>query len=94
MTTRPNLTALPHLTNPTPGETLVIVQDSAVNQYITVAQARDLLSSGPSGPVGPLGIQGAQGVQGVQGVQGRQGVQGDLGFQGVQGHQGLQGLQG
>jgi len=52
MTIRPNITSLPQLTNPTEGETLFVVQDSTVNQYITVPQARSLLNTvGPTGPI-------------------------------------------
>jgi hypothetical protein len=50
MPQRPNLTALPHLFNPTTGTTLFIVQDLAVNQYITVPQVQQLLLSDISIP--------------------------------------------
>jgi collagen type VII alpha len=101
---RPNLVLLPVLENPTEGETLFIVQDSSVNQTLTVSKVRNLLGivgdagpqgpQGVQGPVGPQGVQGPQGPQGVQGVQGPQGVQGVQGPQGVQGVQGPQGITG
>ena len=44
-TARPNLTDLPTLENPTVEETLILVQDSSVNQTLTVTKARELLSA-------------------------------------------------
>ena len=96
-TARLDLTQLPHLTNPTESETLIVVQDSTVAQYITVDEARALIGVGPQGHQGPVGLDGPQGVQGTQGFQGNQGsqgIQGDQGFQGDQGVQGIQGAQG
>ena len=101
MTTRPSLTALPQLTNPTAGTTEFIVQDSGVDQYITTPQAIELLAgavpAGPQGPPGTQGLTGNLGTQGTQGLLGPQGIQGPpgpQGFQGVQGPQGPQGIQG
>ena len=39
---RQDLPELPILTNPTEGETLFIVEDSSVEQTLTVARARSL----------------------------------------------------
>ena len=105
-TARPNLVTLPVLANPT-DETLFIVQDSAVNQTLTVALARDLIGNigatgpqgpqgvtGPSGPQGPQGVTGPTGPTGPQGPQGPQGVTGPTGPTGPQGPQGVTGPQG
>ena len=43
-TPRPDLVNLPQLTTPSEANTLIVVQDSAVAQYLTVPQARALLS--------------------------------------------------
>ena len=95
-TPRPDLVNLPHLTTPSEANTTIVVQDSAVAQYITVPEARALLNleSGPTGPTGPVGPTGPQGVTGPQGPQGPQGVTGPQGPQGVTGPQGPQGVTG
>ena len=60
MQTRPNITTLPELLNPTEGETLIIVQDSTVVQTITVPQARTLLGTqGYNGSQGRFGYTGS-----------------------------------
>ena len=92
-------TNLPQLTNPTLTETLVLVQDSAVNQYLTVDQLSELLKltgigTGPTGPTGPQGATGPQGPQGATGPQGPQGPQGATGATGATGPEGPQGPQG
>ena len=89
-------TNLPQLTNPTPTETLILVQDSAVNQYITVDQLTDLLTLGglPSGPTGPSGPQGASGFAGATGLTGPQGPQGPQGATGATGATGPDGATG
>lgn len=92
-------TNLPRLTNPTPAETLILVQDSAVNQYITVDQFTELLSlagypEGATGPQGPQGPEGPQGPQGPQGATGATGPQGPTGATGATGPQGPQGATG
>ena len=43
-TPRPDLVNLPQLTTPSEANTLIVVQDSAINQYLTVPQARALLN--------------------------------------------------
>ena len=61
-TPRPNLVFLPPLEEPDENTTLFLVQDSAVNQTLTVQKARDLLDvRGPTGVTGPRGPQGPQG---------------------------------
>ena len=91
-TARPNLVDLPALANPTESETLFIVQDSSVNQTLTVSLARDLLGyAGATGPTGPQGVTGPTGPQGVTGPQGPQGVTGPTGPSGPTGPQGVTG---
>ena len=77
-TTRPDLVNLPVLTNPTDAQTLFVVQDSAVDQTLTVARVRVLLGNqiGPTGPQGPTGLTGPQGPQGVTGLTGPTGPTG------------------
>ena len=95
---RPNLVDLPVLTDPDPATTLFIVQDSAVNQTLSVTLAQTLLAQkGPTGPQGPQGITGPTGPSGPQGITGPQGpigITGPQGPQGVTGPQGPQGPQG
>ena len=94
-TARPNLVTLPVLGNPTEAETLFIVQDSAVNQTLTVALARDLLGTqGDAGPQGPQGVTGPIGPQGPQGVTGPTGPTGPMGPTGPVGPTGPQGVTG
>ena len=53
------------LTNPTAGETKVVVIDSGVTQYIDVDQATLLFSAaGATGATGPRGATGADGATG------------------------------
>ena len=59
MSTSTSLTTLPQLTNPTEGETLILVQDSGVNQYITVPQAQELIGTGGGG-AGPQDGENSQ----------------------------------
>ena len=92
---RPNLVDLPVLTSPTEGTTLFIVQDSAVNQTLTVPLVRTLLNvEGPTGPTGPMGVTGPQGPTGLTGPQGVTGPSGVTGPQGPSGPQGVTGPQG
>jgi hypothetical protein len=91
-TPRPNLVFLPPLEEPDENTTLFLVQDSAVNQTLTVQKARDLLRvNGPTGPQGPLGPQGPQGPTGPTGPQGPTGPTGPQGPQGPTGPTGPQG---
>jgi hypothetical protein len=89
-TPRPNLVQLPHLTTPSEENTLIVVQDSAVDQYLTVPEARELLSltvgySGSRGQVGFVGSTGYTGSQGVIGFTGSTGTQGITGYTGSTG---------
>jgi hypothetical protein len=89
-TPRPDLVNLPQLTTPSEANTLIVVQDSAVNQYLTVPQARALLSltvgySGSRGQVGYVGSTGYTGSQGIQGYTGSTGTQGLTGYTGSTG---------
>jgi hypothetical protein len=89
-TPRPDLVNLPQLTTPSEANTLIVVQDSAVNQYLTVPQARSLLSltvgySGSRGQVGYVGSTGYTGSQGIQGYTGSTGTQGLTGYTGSTG---------
>jgi len=95
-TTRPDLVNLPVLTNPTDAQTVFVVQDSAVDQTLTVARARALLGNqiGPTGPTGPQGVTGPTGPQGVTGPQGPTGLTGPTGPPGATGPQGPQGVTG
>ena len=89
-TPRPNLVQLPHLTTPSEANTLVVVQDSAVDQYLTVPEARELLSltvgySGSRGQIGFVGSTGYTGSQGLVGYTGSTGTQGITGYTGSTG---------
>ena len=89
-TPRPNLVNLPHLTTPSEAETLIVVQDSDVNQYLTVPEARALLSltvgySGSRGQIGFIGSAGYTGSQGLVGYTGSTGTQGITGYTGSTG---------
>ena len=86
-TPRPDLVNLPQLTTPSTATTVIVVQDSAVNQYLTVEQARSLLSL-------TVGYSGSRGQVGFVGSQGYTGSQGDLGYTGSTGTQGLIGYTG
>jgi collagen type VII alpha len=89
-TPRPDLVNLPQLTTPSEANTLIVVQDSAVNQYLTVPQARALLSltvgyTGSRGQVGFIGSTGYTGSFGLTGFTGSTGTQGVTGFTGSTG---------
>ena len=89
-TPRPDLVNLPQLTTPSEASTLIVVQDSAVSQYLTVIQARALLSltvgyAGSQGQTGFVGSTGYTGSQGVIGFTGSTGTQGVIGFTGSTG---------
>ena len=89
-TPRPDLVNLPQLTTPSEANTLIVVQDSAVAQYLTVPQARALLSltvgySGSRGQVGFVGSTGYTGSQGLVGYTGSTGTQGITGYTGSTG---------
>jgi hypothetical protein len=89
-TPRPDLVNLPQLTTPSEANTLIVVQDSAVNQYLTVPQARSLLSltvgySGSRGQVGFVGSTGYTGSFGLTGYTGSTGTQGITGYTGSTG---------
>ena len=78
-TPRPDLVNLPQLTTPSEANTLIVVQDSAVAQYLTVPQARALLSltvgySGSRGQVGFVGSTGYTGSFGLTGYTGSTGT--------------------
>jgi hypothetical protein len=78
-TPRPDLVNLPQLTTPSEANTLIVVQDSAVAQYLTVPQARALLSltvgySGSRGQVGYVGSTGYTGSFGLTGYTGSTGT--------------------
>ena len=88
--TRPNLVQLPHLTTPSTATTLIVVQDSAVDQYLTVEETRVLLQI----PVGPTGLQGPIGYFGSFGFTGSQGEIGYWGSKGYTGSSGYTGSQG
>ena len=92
-TPRPDLVNLPQLTTPSEANTLIVVQDSAVDQYLTVPQARALLSltvgySGSRGQVGFVGSTGYTGSFGLTGYTGSTGTQGLTGYTGSTGTQG------
>ena len=91
--TRPNLVQLPHLTTPSTATTLIVVQDSAVDQYLTVEETRVLLQIpvGPTGPQGPIGYFGSFGFTGSQGEIGYWGSTGYTGSSGYTGSQGYTG---
>jgi hypothetical protein len=89
-TPRPDLVNLPNLTTPSEAETLIVVQDSAINQYLTVPQARALLNltvgySGSRGQVGFVGSTGYTGSFGLTGYTGSTGTQGITGYTGSTG---------
>ena len=89
-TPRPDLVNLPHLTTPSEANTLIVVQDSAVDQYLTVPEARALLSltvgySGSRGQVGFVGSTGYTGSFGLTGYTGSTGTQGITGYTGSTG---------
>jgi hypothetical protein len=89
-TPRPDLVNLPQLTTPSEANTLIVVQDSAVAQYLTVPQARALLSltvgySGSRGQVGFVGSTGYTGSFGLTGYTGSTGTQGLTGYTGSTG---------
>jgi hypothetical protein len=89
-TPRPDLVNLPQLTTPSEANTLIVVQDSAVAQYLTVPQARALLSltvgySGSRGQVGFVGSTGYTGSFGLTGYTGSTGTQGVIGYTGSTG---------
>jgi hypothetical protein len=89
-TPRPDLVNLPQLTTPSEANTLIVVQDSAVDQYLTVPQARALLSltvgySGSRGQVGFVGSTGYTGSFGLTGYTGSTGTQGVTGYTGSTG---------
>ena len=89
-TPRPDLVNLPQLTTPSEAETLIVVQDSAINQYLTVPQARALLNltvgySGSRGQVGFVGSTGYTGSFGLTGYTGSTGTQGLIGYTGSTG---------
>ena len=89
-TPRPDLVNLPQLTTPSEANTLIVVQDSAINQYLTVPQARALLNltvgySGSRGQVGFVGSTGYTGSQGLRGYTGSTGTQGITGYTGSTG---------
>ena len=89
-TPRPDLVNLPQLTTPSEANTLIVVQDSAVAQYLTVPQARALLSltvgySGSRGQVGFVGSTGYTGSFGLTGYTGSTGTQGITGYTGSTG---------
>ena len=89
-TPRPDLVNLPQLTTPSEAETLIVVQDSAINQYLTVPQARALLNltvgySGSRGQVGFVGSAGYTGSFGLTGYTGSTGTQGVTGYTGSTG---------
>ena len=89
-TPRPDLVNLPQLTTPSEANTLIVVQDSAVNQYLTVPQARALLSltvgyTGSRGQIGFVGSTGYTGSFGLTGFTGSTGTQGITGFTGSTG---------
>ena len=86
-TPRPDLVNLPQLTTPSEANTFVVVQDSSVNQYLTVPQARALLSL-------TVGFAGSRGQTGFIGSTGYTGSQGDRGYTGSTGTQGLTGYTG
>ena len=100
-TSRPDLVSLPRLTTPTEN-TFIVVQDSAVNQYLTVADARVLLYvpvgySGSRGQLGATGFTGSTGTQGVVGFVGSRGAFDAVGFtgsRGITGYTGSTGTQG
>ena len=95
-TPRPNLVNLPHLTTPSEANTLIIVQDSSVDQYITVEEARVLLyvPQGYSGSKGAVGYSGSAGYWGSNGYWGSVGYTGSAGYWGSVGYTGSAGYWG
>jgi len=68
--TRPDLTQLEALTNPTVGATKLIVEDSGVEQTLDMPRLVTLLGQQALGTRGYSGSQGKTGYYGSQGVMG------------------------
>jgi hypothetical protein len=65
MATRPELSNLPALTNPTLGKTLFVVEDSSITQTLTASAAAALFAT--KGNTGARGMSGYSGYSGTNG---------------------------
>jgi hypothetical protein len=74
--TRPDLSQLENLTNPTIGQTVLIVEDAGVEQTLDMPRLITLLGQQALGTRGYVGSQGRTGYFGSQGLVGYTGSSG------------------